>query len=412
VPIAYLVLVGVLEGVSPTLEEAARSLRASRWHLFRTVTWPLIRPGIAASFLLGFVESLSDFGNPLVLGGGFEVLSVSIFFAVVGAQHDPARAATLGLILLALTLAGFLAQRHWLGRTSFVTVTGKGDGGVGVKLAARVHLASALVVVPWAAFTAIVYAIVMIGGFVHDIGRGDMTFTWRHILTAFEVEWRDAAPHFAGAAWDSLFTTLRVAAIAAPVTAVLGILAAWLITRTRFPGRRAYEFAAMLSFAVPGTVVGVSYIVAFNVPPFELTGTAAILVICLAFRNMPVGMRAAQAALAQIDRSLEEASAVLGAGAAGTLARIVLPLLRPAILTALVYGFVQAMTAVSAVIFLVSARHNMATTYIVGRVEAGEFALAITYSSALIVIMLAAIGLIALATGRRRLGRRVAGGSA
>lgn len=406
VPIAYLVLVGVLEGVSPTLEEAARTLRASRWHLFRTVTWPLIRPGIAASFLLGFVESLSDFGNPLVLGGNFEVLSVSIFFAVVGAQHDPSKAATLGLILLALTLAGFMAQRYWVGRTSFVTVTGKGDGGIGVALSARVRWVSAAIAVPWAAFTFVVYGIVMIGGFVTDIGRGEMTFTWRHILTAFEVEWRDAAPAFTGAAWDSLFTTLQVAAIAAPVTAVLGILAAWLITRTEFPGRRAFEFAALLSFAVPGTVVGVSYIVAFNVPPFELTGTAAILVICLAFRNMPVGMRAAQAALAQIDRSLEEASSVLGAGAARTLTRIVLPLLRPAILTALVYGFVQAMTAVSAVIFLVSARHNMATTYIVGRVEAGEYALAITYSAALIIIMLAAIGLITLLTGRRKLGRR------
>jgi len=406
IPIAYLVLVGVLEAVSPTLEEAARSLRASRWYLFRTVTWPLIRPGIAAAFLLGFVESLSDFGNPLVLGGNFDVLSVSIFFAVVGAQHDPSRAATLGLILLALTLAAFLLQRRWVGTASFVTVTGKGDAGIAAPLARRVRWGAALVALPWMAFTAVVYGIVLMGGFVRDIGRGDMTFTWRHVLTAFEVEWRDAAPAFTGAAWDSLFTTLQVAAIAAPATAILGIIAAWLITRTQFPGRRALEFAALLSFAVPGTVVGVSYIVAFNVPPFELTGTAAILVICLAFRNMPVGMRAAQAALAQIDRSLEEASSVLGAGAGRTLSRIVLPLLRPAILAALVYGFVHAMTSVSAVIFLVSARHNLATTYIVGRVEAGEYALAITYSAALIVIMLAAIGLIALLTGRRRLGRR------
>jgi iron(III) transport system permease protein len=411
VPIAYLVLVGVLEGVSPTLEEAARTLMASRWHVFRTVTWPLLRPGIAASFLLGFVESLSDFGNPLVLGGNFEVLSVAIFFAVVGAQHDPSKAATLALLLLALTFAGFMAQRSWVGRASFITVTGKGDGGIGVPLASRVRAIAAIVAVPWAFFTFVVYGIVMVGGFVTDIGRGDMTFTWRHVLTAFELEWRNAhagvaSLAFTGAAWDSLFTTLQVAAVAAPITAALGILAAWLITRTDFPGRRALEFAALLSFAVPGTVIGVSYIVAFNVPPFELTGTAAILVLCLAFRNMPVGMRAAQAALAQIDRSLEEASSVLGAGAARTLARIVLPLLRPAILTAMVYGFVQAMTAVSAVIFLVSARHNLATTYIVGRVEAGEYALAITYSAALIFIMLVSIMGIAMMTGQRKLGRR------
>jgi iron(III) transport system permease protein len=180
---------------------------------------------------------------------------------------------------------------------------------------------------------------------------------------------------------DSLFTTIQVAAIAAPLTAGLGILLAWLIARQVFPGRRGLEFMTMLSFAIPGTVVGVSYIMAFNVPPVELTGTALILVICFVFRNLPVGVRGGIAALAQIDKSLDEASATMGGGAFDTLRRVVLPLLRPAIVTALAYSFVTAMTAVSAVIFLVSARHNLATVYIVGRVEAGEMALAIAYST-------------------------------
>jgi iron(III) transport system permease protein len=126
------------------------------------------------------------------------------------------------------------------------------------------------------------------------------------------------------------------------------------------------------------------------------------------FRNMPVGVRAGIATLAQIDKSLDEASHTLGAGSATTIRRVVLPLLRPAIVAALVYSFVRAMTAVSAVIFLVSAEYNMSTAYIVGRVEAGEFGLAIAYSCVLIVIMLAVIGLIQLGVGERRLGRREA----
>ena len=153
-------------------------------------------------------------------------------------------------------------------------------------------------------------------------------------------------------------------------------------------------------------MVGISYILAFNVPPFELTGTAAILVICFVFRNMPVGVRAGVATLAQIDKSLDEASHTLGARSATTLRRVVVPLLRPAIIAALVYSFVRAMTAVSAVIFLVTAEYNMATAYIVGRVEAGEFGLAITYSCVLIVIMLAVIGVIQFGVGERKLGRR------
>ena len=141
-------------------------------------------------------------------------------------------------------------------------------------------------------------------------------------------------------------------------------------------------------------------------PPFELTGTGLILIICFMFRNMPVGVRAGLATLSQIDKSLDEASLTLGAGSATTIRRVMLPLLRPAILASLVYSFVRAMTSVSAVIFLVSAKYNMATTYIVGRVEAGEFGIAIAYSAMLIVFMLFVILLIQLAVGERRLGRR------
>jgi iron(III) transport system permease protein len=90
-PIAFLVLIGVVEGVSPSMEEAAQTLRANRWQTFRTVSLPLMRPGLANAFLLGFIESLADFGNPLVLGGNFNVLSTEIFFAIVGAVADPAR---------------------------------------------------------------------------------------------------------------------------------------------------------------------------------------------------------------------------------------------------------------------------------------------------------------------------------
>ena len=406
-PLAFLVLVGVLEGISPTLEEASGTLGARRWDTFARVTWPLLKPGLAAAFLVNFVESLSDFGNPLVLGGNFEVLSVKIYFAMVGAQHDPARAAALGLVLLAMTLGAFLLQRYWLGRASYVTVTGKGDSGLHAPLPRRVDWLCRGIAIPWAAFTLVTYGIVVFGGFVADIGRFDLTFSWRHFERGFAVTWDDGL-FFQGSAWPSLFTTLWIAAVAAPLTAAVGLLAAWLTARQRFPGRGTLEFGTLLSFAVPGTVVGVSYIVAFNVPPFELTGTGMILIFCFVFRNMPVGMRAGLAGLAQIDRSLDEASASLGAGSATTMRRVVLPLLRPAVVTGLVYSFVSAITAVSAVIFLVSAEHNLATAYIAGRVEAGEYPLAIAYATVLIGLMLAGILAIQALVGERRLGRRAA----
>jgi iron(III) transport system permease protein len=411
-PLSYLMLRGALQGISPSLEEAAQTLRASRWHTFRTVTFPLLRPAIAASFLLGFVESLADFGNPLVLGGSFEVLSTKIFFAVAGAQHDPGRAAVLALILLALTLSAFWLQMIWLGKSSYVTVTGKGDNGVPLPLPRGVRIASLAVVVPWVAMTIAIYGIIIVGGFVTDIGRGVMEPTWRHILTGFAIEWTDRGLFFAGSAWDSFFVTVLVSAIAAPITAAIGILTAYVLTRHDFVGKRTFEFVTMLAFAIPGTVIGVAYIVAFNVPPIEITGTGLILIICFVFRNMPVGVRAGIAALSQIDKSLDEASATLGASTGYTVRRVTLPLLKPAIIATLVFSFVHAMTAVSAIIFLVTARYNMATAYIVNRVEAGEYPLAIAYSSLLIVFMLVVVIGIQLVVGERKLGRRSVGSGA
>ncbi len=407
-PIAFLVLIGVVEGVSPSLEEAAQTLRADAWTTFRTVSLPLMRPGLANAFLLGFIESMADFGNPLVLGGNYDVLSTEIFFAIVGAQHDAGRAAVLAIILLSFTLLAFWAQQRWVGRSSYTTVTGKGDSGRHLALPRLLDLSCRAVALPWAVFTLVIYAMILFGGFVEVWGR-DHSLTLRHYVHAFSVTVGEHGLVWSGSAWNSFWTTLRIAALSAVPTALIGLLTAWLLVRQRFAGKKLFEFGTMLSFAIPGTVIGVSYILAFNVPPIEITGTGIILILSFIFRNMPVGVRAGVAALAQLDPSLDEASLTLRASTWTTLRRILLPLLKPAMLAALVYAFVRAMTAVSAVVFLVSADYDLATNYILGRVENGDYGLAIAYSSVLIVVMLAAIGLMQLAVGSRKLGRRGTG---
>ncbi len=405
-PLSYMILRGALQGIAPSLEEAAQTLRASRWRTFSTVTWPLLRPAVAASILLGFVESLADFGNPVVLGGSFEVLSTKIYFAVAGAQNDPGRAAILALILLAMTLSAFWTQSMWLGKQSFVTVTGKGDNGLPPPLPKNVRRAALGVVIPWVILTIVLYGVIAVGGFVTDIGRGAMTPTFKHFMTGFSIESTNSGLFFSGSAWDSFFVTVGVAALAAPITTLIGILTAYVLSRHNFIGREAFEFVTMLAFAIPGTVIGVAYIAAFNTPPIEIAGTGLILVICFVFRNMPVGVRAGLAALSQIDKSLDEASTTLGAGTGTTVWRVILPLLKHAIVATLVFSFVHAMTAVSAIVFLVTARYNMATAYIVNRVDAGEYPLAIAYSSLLILFMLLVVVSIQLLVGERKLGRR------
>lgn len=403
-PISFLVLIGVVEGVSPSMEEASQTLRAGRWRTFRKVSLPLMAPGLANAFLIGFIESMADFGNPLVLGGSHGVLSTEIFFAVVGAQTDPSRAAVLAIILLTFTLSAFLLQRVWLAGRNFATVTGKGDSGKHAALPGPLAALLYAVVVPWIIFTLAVYGMIIFGGFVTTWGL-DHTLTLEHYARGFSVEWREGALAWTGVAWDSFWTTMEIALIAAPLTAAVGLLTAYLIVRQNFFGRNAFEFALMMSFAIPGTVIGISYIMAFNLPPIEMTGTALILIACFVFRNMPVGVRGGVAAMSQLDKSLDEASITLGAGSPRTIRRVILPLLRPAIMAALVYSFVRAITSISAVIFLVSAKYNMATAYIVGLVENGEYGIAIAYSSVLILVMITVIGGFQLLVGERRLRR-------
>ncbi|MBZ9983331.1 MULTISPECIES: iron ABC transporter permease [unclassified Mesorhizobium] len=404
-PIAFLVLAGVLQGVSPSMEEASQTLRASRWRTFSTITWPLIRPGLASAFLISFIESMADFANPLVLGGNFNVLSTDIFFAVVGAAHDQGRAAVLAIVLLGFTLAAFVIQRRWIGSRSYVTVAGKGDGGVPATLPKGLRIGCYAAVVPWLLLTVVVYGIILGGGFVQSIGR-DNTPTLEYFLTAFSVEKGVNGWFLSGSAWPSLLMTIGLALVAMPFTAALGILTAYLLDRQHFAGRTMFEFLAMMSFAIPGTVVGVSYILAFNVPPVQLTGTGLIIVISFIFRNMPVAIRAGLANLGQIDKSLDEASLTLGARSFATLRRVILPILKPAIVTAMIYSFVRAVTAVSAVIFLATGRFNLATVYIVGRADVGEYGIAIVYSAVLIVVMMIILIGIQLLVGERRLGRR------
>ena len=401
-PVAYLVLAGVVDGISPMFEEAAQTLRASRFQTFTTVTLPLMLPGLVNAFLIVFIESLADFGNPLLLGGNLEVLSVSIYFAIVGVQQDPGRAAVLAIILLGLSLGLFLLQRRLLARRSFVTISGKGEGAPRIALPPALTGIAAAMVLPWVVLAVIVYAMIFVGGFFEKWGLNH-ALTLRHYASTFGVGFADGALQWTGGAWTSFTTTLTIAAISAPLTASFGLLVAWLINRQRFAGRSAFEFVTMLSFAMPGTVVGISYILAFNAPPIELAYTGIILVACFVFRDMTTSLRAGLAALSQIDPSLDEASATMRADSFTTLRRIVLPLMRPAVIAALVYSFVSAMTSISAVIFLTSPRFDMATVNIVGRAEVGEYGYASAYASVLIVVMLLAVLLIRMLVGRREM---------
>lgn len=382
-PIAYLVLQGVVRAMDATLEEAAETLGASRWHILRTVIWPLARPGIANAFFLVVIESLADFGNPIIVGGGAPFLATEVFFAIIG-RFNSSEAAVYGVVLLVMTLSIFLLQRYWIGRRSYVTVTGRLSSSHIQTLPPGLDYAVSAIFLLWIALVVALYGSVFVGSLTKLWGF-DYTFTLKNLA--------DLSPQ----GWQVFWTTARLSAYAAVPSTLLGFLIGYLVTRVEFPGRSALEFSSMLSFAVPGTVMGIGYILAFNQGALLLTGTEVIILLAFVFRNMPVGIRAGVAAIHQIDRSLEEASTMLRATSAMTLWRIVMPLARPALLSGLVFAFVRAMTAVSQVIFLITPATNLATTQILSYVEYGSQGRGAALASLLTVFMIAIVlGLFAL----------------
>lgn len=381
-PIAYLTLRPLLAAIDSNVEGMALSLGASRWRVFRTVTLPLCVPGLANAFLLLFAASLADFATPLILAGNqFPVLPTQAYLQITG-LFDLRGGAVLSFALLLPALVVFLLQRYWVSRRFYVTVTGKGAGQTpfdSIAPAVRVLLLATC------AFVTLVivyfYALLLYASFVVALGANH-TFTLQHYKVIFTDGLR------------VIRDTLIIAGLAMPLGGLYGILLGYLVTRKQFFGRRTMEMVSMINYALPGTIVGIAYLIAFNDPPIELTGTALIIVACYVFRYGPTGIRATVALLQQIDKSLEEASEGLGAGSGTTFRRVTLPLIVPAFFAGLGVVFIRSMTAISATIFLVSISWSLITVRILENMTELSLGTAAAFSVLVVAIVFVVIALI------------------
>ena len=379
-PIAAMTLDGLLENFDVSMEEAARNLGASRFRVFFTVQIPMLASGLANVFLLSFIESATDFSNPMILGGGYKTLASQIYIQAIGNYNQSAGTA-IAAVLLLVTVAVFIVQKALLDKRSYVTLTGKAsrvremidDKGIMITTNVLCLLISAIVL--------LFYVFVVLSSFFRTWGA-DYTLVldnWKHTLSLVKNV-------------KSIFDTLEISLLVAPIGGLLAMIIAFLVVRKRFAGRRLVEYVSMLGMAVPGTVFGLGYILAFNTPPIVLTNTLWILVIVLVMTRLPVGVRSGMSALRQIDPSIEEAASDLGAHSTKVFSSVTLPLIRPAFYTGLVFSFVKSMTAISAVIFLVSANYNLLTVRVMQHVDKGQFGYASVLSTLLMIIVFVVVG--------------------
>jgi iron(III) transport system permease protein len=385
-PTAFLLLVGFFSSVDPVLEEAAQNQGAGLWRTFKDVIFPLSIPAILSSWLLIFIESLADFGNPLILSGDFKVLSVEAYLKITG-QYDMGGGAILAILLLFPSLLAFFIQKYYVNRKSYVTLTGKPSTSKRQNSSVLTRSFLFLLCFCFTAPILVFYAAIIYGSFVKTWGVTS-AFTLQNYTLALSES------------WEALRDSLILAAIATPITGILGMIVAYLLIRKTFFGKTALEVISLLTFAVPGTVVGIGYILAFNDKPLLLTGTASIIVLLFIFRNAPVGIQAGTTALRQIDKSIEEASSSLGAGSFTTFYKVVLPLLAPAFFSGLAYSFVRSVTAISAVIFVVSGQWNLVTVAILGFVENSYLSRASAMCMVLVVFVAVILGAMQVSVAR------------
>lgn len=380
-PVCYMMLKGLLKNIDPSLEEAARDMGASRSTVFMTVTLPLLLPGLGNAFLVTFIESIADFANPMIIGGSYDTLATTIYLQITGA-YDKEGAAAMAVVLLCITLLMFAVQKYYLEAKTAATLTGKASRG-------RMLIADRSVTIPLtllcglaAFFVILMYLCVPIGALFP---------TWGYKFSPLTFKWfGQVFSKYKGlkAFKDSFVLSL----ISAPITALLSMIISYLVVKRKFKAKGFIEAVSMLAMAVPGTVLGVGYIRGFSGGVFHtgflqgIYGTGLILIIVFVVRSLPTGTRSGISALRQIDKSIEESAYDMGADSFRVFMTVTLPLIKDSFLSGLVTAFVRSITAISAIILLVTPQFLLITVQINEFAEKGSYSIACAFATILIII--------------------------
>jgi len=390
-PVCYMMLKGLLKNIDPSLEEAARDMGASRWKVFTSVTLPLVLPGLGNAFLVTFIESIADFANPMIIGGSYDTLATTIYLQITGA-YDKQGAAAMAVVLLCITLLMFVVQKYVLEAKSTATLSGKASRARMLITDASVRIPLTVICCALAIFVVVMYLCVPFGALFKTWGYDfSLTTKWfEQVFTKY---------HGFQAFRDSFLLSL----IAAPITAILSMIISYLVVKRNFRTKGFIEAVSMLAMAVPGTVLGVGYIRGFSGGVFHtgvlqgIYGSAAILIIVFIVRSLPTGTRSGISALRQIDKSIEESAYDMGADSFTVFRTVTLPLIKDSFFSGLVTAFVRSITAISAIILLVTPQFFLITVQINEFAEKGNYGIACAFATILIVITYGSVLLMNLA---------------
>ena len=375
-PLGYLMIENVLRSLDPNLDEAASDMGATPLDILFRITIPLAAPGILKAALLVFICSIADFGNPMLIGGGISFLSTDAYLLWTS-ENNLEMAAVFCMFLVIPSMIVFVVHEYILKGKMYTTIGGKPQQAEKRKISSKIFYPMLGFATPVSLLIVVCFGMIFLGAFTKILMINN-TFTLEHFDTPNGIR--------------SLLSSLKFALGAAAIAPIIGVTLSYILVRKRIPLKKVIESIALLGFAVPGTVMGVGYILFFNNPPLKLTGTFIIMILNEAFRNLSVGLEAGVSKLHQLDVAIEEAAIDMGASTFQTFTRIVLPLISSALIAGFIYTFMVGMIAVSAVIFLISPGNYLASIYILNVAEEGFLGMACAISTMLIGVVLVCLG--------------------
>ena len=376
-PFVFLLTASGLGAISPSVEEAAESLGAGPWRRFFKVTLPLVFPAVSSGALLAFVLSIADFGTPSIVGGKVRLLATTafdLFTAELGG--NPGLASATSVVLIAVSMAVVVLQRWAVRRRDIAgsLIRRPSPQRLGPIISAAAHF--------------VCYAIVVAGSLPSLVV----------IYTSFR---KTSGPVFhPGFSLDSyarilgevphvIVNSFAFSTGAVLLIVILGTLIGYILARRETLAAGALDSVLLVPYIVPGVVMGLAFVVTFNVPPLQITGTAAIIILMLFIRRLPYAVRSSAAILKQIKGSIEEAAISLGARPGRAFLKVTLPLMLPGVIAGALMGFITAINELSSSLILYVGRTMTMPVRIYLSVLDGQFGTA----SALATILLAATGL-------------------
>ena len=385
-PYAYSVIYGVIRSISTNLEYAAYNMGATRWQVFRDVFFPLCRPGIAGGALIAAINVLTDFGNPMMIGGDLALLPTEAYMQISG-WYDMKTASVLAVALLVPAMAIFLVNRFWVGKRSYVTITGKEISLNPFPVPKWVKWGLFSLTMFISLFILLVYGTLCYGAFTKAWGY-DWSFTLENIQYVF-LKGRQI--------WNSI----RYGFLSSLGAAFLAMVLAYIVQKKQVGLNKALDFLAILPGAIPGMFLGIGFVMAFNGKPLELTGTSTIMVLALLFWNIPTCYSAATAGLQQIGNSVEDAALNLGANSFRSFKDVIIPLLKAPFLSGFVLSFLRSVTCLSVVIFLYAPSTTVGTISVMVLVQSGQWGEAAAFTMILIAIAFSVLRLAQYVLGKQ-----------